>query len=378
MNRKNLVILILIIFLVGIGYAFYRYIEFSKKFATTDAMFIRSDRITTLSFKRVQGKIIKLYVKEGDFVKKGQLLAQIDPVDYEISLDEVIFNEKSLENKISQLKIEKNRINLILNTQLLSAQKNIEYLKDKLNEIKAKISEVSVIISQIKRDYNRYKNLYERKAVPKRKYEEIETKLKSYLKKKKALIFEKNSLEKRIEIAKLNLKQIKLNFKKIDEISKQISSLNANLKSLKYKEQDLRNSIRYCNLYAPFSGKIGKKYAEVGMNVKSGYPIYSLVDTNSLYVEVLLEETKLKGVKIGAKAYFHVDAYPKIEFKGIVEKIYPASAATYALVPRDISAGEFTKVAQRIIVRVKITDGPENLLISGMGGEIKIERILNE
>ena len=99
-----------------------------------------------------------------------------------------------------------------------------------------------------------------------------------------------------------------------------------------------------------------------------------MVDINSLYVEVLLEETKLKGVAPGCKAYFNVDSYSDKEFEGVVQKIYPASAATYALVPRDISAGEFTKVAQRILIRVNITNGDKSVLLAGMGGEIKIKR----
>ena len=69
-----------------------------------------------------------------------------------------------------------------------------------------------------------------------------------------------------------------------------------------------------------------------------------------------------------------LDAYPDKEFTGVVREVMPASAATFALVPRDISAGEFTKVAQRIPVRIEITGGDRSLLRVGLGGEVEIKR----
>ncbi|MEJ2689793.1 MAG: HlyD family secretion protein, partial [Deltaproteobacteria bacterium] len=87
-----------------------------------------------------------------------------------------------------------------------------------------------------------------------------------------------------------------------------------------------------------------------------------------------LEENKLSGVKAGSSVVLRVDAYPDKKFNGEVTEVMPASAATFALVPRDISAGEFTKVAQRIPVRIAITSGDLSLLRVGLGGEVEIKR----
>ncbi len=375
MKKKYIALVILLFFFIIVGIGFYKYIKFSKEYATTDAMFIRSDRITTLSFKRVSGKIIKLYVDAGDYVKKGELLAQLDPIDYKVKLKMVEDKINSLKFKKAQLVIEKSRLFSELNIKKQQVLKKIQLLNEKLDAFNFKIKKIEANLDQLRRDYRRFKNLYLKRAVAKRKYEDVATKLKALKNEKLSVIHERNSIAKQIEISKDDLKLITQEFKRVDELQREIESISYQISSLKQNEKDLKDLISYCNLYAPFDGKIGKKYAEVGMNVSSGFPIYSLVDINDLYVEVLLEETKLKGVKVGSPAYFKVDAYPDIEFKGVVEKIYPASAATYALVPRDISAGEFTKVAQRILIRVKITDGPKRLLISGMGGEIKIKRL---
>ncbi len=375
MNKKKKFAIYLLILFFGIFiYAAYKYYLYSKKYATTDAMFIRSDKITNVSFKRIKGKVIKLYYKEGDFVKKGALLAEIDPIDYKTNLKEIIKKIESIKEKKVALQIEIDKTRQILNLKKLNAIKKVKMLKQMLTSIDYQISIVNNNINQAKRDYKRYKNLYLKNAISRKSYEDIETKLKNLKDKKKSLIFDKKALSQEIDIAKNSVKLSDEEFKNVKKLEKEKASIEKQIEMLMAKKLDLIHSVEYCKLYAPFNGAIGKKYVEIGMNIKSGYPVYSMVDKKDLYVEVLLEETKLKGVKIGCKAFFTVDAYKNKEFQGIVSKIYPASAATYALVPRDISAGEFTKVAQRILIRVDITKGDKSILIPGMGGEIKIVR----
>ena len=106
--------------------------------------------------------------------------------------------------------------------------------------------------------------------------------------------------------------------------------------------------------------------------------VYSLVDPGDIHVVALLEEQKLAGVVPAAPVQITIDAYPGEAYEGVVESILPTSAATFALAPRDISAGEFTKVAQRIPVRIRITAGDTARLRVGMGGEVEIRRQLND
>jgi membrane fusion protein (multidrug efflux system) len=374
MSKKKIAILFLSLFFIIFLYAAYKYWKFSEKYATTDAMFIRSDRITNVSFKRIKGKVIKLYYKAGDYVKKGALLAEIDPIDYITNLKALKMRIQSLIEQKSAISIQIDKVRNKLKIKKQSARKKVKMLQEKLMSINYQIAMVNNSLAQAKRDYIRYKNLYKKNAVPRRAYEKIETEFKNLQDKKRSLIFDKKALIQEIGIAKDNVKIVNEEFKNIKQLQKEKASLIKEIAMLNEKKIDILHSIKYCKLYAPFSGSIGKKYVEIGMNIKSGNPVYSMVDKKDLYVEVLLSETKLKGVKPNCKAYFTVDAYKNIEFQGVVTKIYPASAATYALVPRDISAGEFTKVAQRILIRVDITKGDKSLLIPGMGGEIKIER----
>lgn len=161
-----------------------------------------------------------------------------------------------------------------------------------------------------------------------------------------------------------------------------VKSLASQIEALKYKEKALLKQkeeailyYEYTKLKSPITGLIAKKFHSEGDVIAPGEPIYAVVDPESFYILVLLEETKLKGIKKGAYARIRLDAYPGKVWEGEVEEIFPASAATFALVPRDISAGEFTKLAQRIPVKIKITKGERGLLKVGLGGEVEIKRV---
>ena len=170
-------------------------------------------------------------------------------------------------------------------------------------------------------------------------------------------------------------KKIVINQKKlIKEKEKELSALRARIRAQEKALSEARTLLSYCELKSPVSGYIAKRFHAQGDVVAPGEPVYAVVDFSKLYVLVLLEETKLRGVKPGCEARIRLDAYPGVEFRGVVTAVLPATAAKFALVPRDISAGEFTKVAQRVPVKIRITRGDLFLLRVGLGGEVEIKR----
>jgi len=189
----------------------------------------------------------------------------------------------------------------------------------------------------------------------------------SLIKKLYALNDQLSAAKKQIALAVVDRRSIK-------EIEKEINALDKEIASLKARLKNAELNLRYCKLKSPIDGRVAKKYVSVGDVVSPGIPVYALIDPKDIYILVLLEETKLKGVKPGCPARIKIDAYPDLEYRGVVKEILPASAAKFALVPRDISAGEFTKVVQRMQVKVKITEGDISKLVVGMGGEIEIKR----
>jgi len=350
------------------------WIEHRMKYVISDAVFVETDYLSNIGFSRVSGKIIQLYKKEGDAVKADETIAKIDDTDYKIQLENINYEIESLKKQKSQLENQLSRIiqENELNQKITSL--TTQEIEKKIESLIAQKSQVEVQIEKAKKDEERYRNLLEKGLVPKAKYEEINTQLKVLLDQRKAI--EKSISELNVSKAKSkeSVELVKTQGQVSKEIQDQISALENKILALTKQKEDLENQIKYTELESPYNGIIAKKYVSIGDIVKAGQPVYATVKENSFYIKVLLEETKLNGVKVGNKAYIKLDAYPDKTFEGKVESIDIASATKFALVPRDISAGEFTKLAQRIPVKIRITKGDTNLLRVGLGGEVEIEK----
>lgn len=132
--------------------------------------------------------------------------------------------------------------------------------------------------------------------------------------------------------------------------------------------------IAHTQVWAPMEGMIAKRWVYCGDVVEFGQPLFELNDLKDVWITANLEETKLEHVKIGSPVKIHVDAYPGKEFTGHVFVIKGSAASKFALIPPDNATGNFTKVVQRIPVKIHI-DVPKNeelYLFPGMSCEVKI------
>ncbi|HEY6783749.1 MAG TPA: HlyD family secretion protein, partial [Gemmatimonadales bacterium] len=112
-------------------------------------------------------------------------------------------------------------------------------------------------------------------------------------------------------------------------------------------------NLSYTHVTAPANGIVSKKSVEVGQLVQAGQPLMSLVPLEDVWVTANLKETEIANVKAGDPAEFTVDAYPGSRFQGHVESLSPATGARFSLLPPDNATGNFTKVVQRLPVRVR-------------------------
>ncbi len=376
MTSKSKKIGVILLGLIGLGIIIYGILMIKHRidFAVTNAVFVDTDNISNVGFERVGGKIVNMFKEEGEKVKKGEILAEIDSMPYRLVVKELNKKIKSLIQKRDKLYIVLIKTKEELKVKEEIAKDKINQLRHEINALKDQISSIEDRIKQSQRDVRRYRDLYQKGAVAKRALEELTTQLSVLLKEKMAQKNKLKGLLKSLDIAKKELRLIIVQRKNLLEIKKSINSLNDEIKSLKAKLDNAKLNLKYCKLKSPIDGKIAKKYVSIGDVVAPGTPVYAIVNPKDIYILVLLEETKLKGVKPGCPVKIKIDAYPKEKYLGVVEKILPTSAAKFALVPRDISAGEFTKVVQRMQVKVKIVKGDVNKLVVGMGGEVEIKR----
>lgn len=126
--------------------------------------------------------------------------------------------------------------------------------------------------------------------------------------------------------------------------------------------------LSYTSIIAPVTGTVAKKLVEVGQLVQPGQTLMSVVSDTGMYVTANFKETQLDQIHAGQKVELEVDAYSGSKFEGEVESISSATGARFALLPPDNATGNFTKVVQRIPVRIRITKdlGKDRPLRQGM------------
>lgn len=141
-------------------------------------------------------------------------------------------------------------------------------------------------------------------------------------------------------------------------------------------QQDITNLsnslLDQASLRSPISGTVIQTSAKVGEVVAPGQSVAMIVDKNALYVSADIDETKIKKIHVGQLVTFDIDTYGATEFQGKIMEIGQATASTFSLLPTTSSSGNFTKVTQRMSVKVSIDDHKGLDLAPGMNASIKI------
>ncbi len=153
-----------------------------------------------------------------------------------------------------------------------------------------------------------------------------------------------------------------------------VGAAEARLAAARAAVEQARLQLSYTVLTAPVSGWVGRRAVEPGELVQVGQTLLTLIPTRDVWVTANLKETELAQVRVGEPVEFTVDAYPGRRFRGHVESLSPATGARFALLPPDNATGNFTKVVQRVPVRIAVDSGadPGHPLRPGMSVVVAI------
>ncbi|MBX5204057.1 HlyD family secretion protein [Rhizobium sp. NZLR1] len=143
----------------------------------------------------------------------------------------------------------------------------------------------------------------------------------------------------------------------IDILNSQLEGSHAALAQARTKLADARLQLSYATITAPISGTVGQKSVRTGAYIGVGTSLLSIVPLDQIYVRANFRETQLARVRSGQSVIITVDALPNLEFKGAVDSIGPASGSTYSAVASQNATGNFTKIAQRLPVRIHLEPG---------------------
>jgi len=121
--------------------------------------------------------------------------------------------------------------------------------------------------------------------------------------------------------------------------------------------ENARLQLSYTQVAAPMAGLVSRKQVEVGQLVQAGQPLLTIVSDTSVWITANFKETQLSDIRVGQPVDIDIDAYPGCHARGAVESLSAATGAKFALLPPDNATGNFTKVVQRVPVRVAVTEG---------------------
>lgn len=337
---------------------------------------------------QVEGDIVEVFVQEQQVVKKGQLLARIDPSVYQrevqIAEAKVATSQAALEKAQADLALLKGEVPqrvLISELRLSIAKEDEAKATDALEMIRTDTtSGVSAARRAVdgtraklvlaEQDYGRYQGLFKDGSVSERRYQEatqVHETAKADLQIAEAKLAQAEANRKQagiaaqqlqaarhavreaaasVDLAKLGNLQIAASEQVVGERTRQIAEARRGLELAQV-------NLGYTKVVAPFDAVIAKKWRHLGDYAKKGDPIFSMYNPDLLYVTVHLEETLLQGVQPGNSAELQFEAFRE-PFRGRVVWIGSATGANFSLIPRDISSGEFTYVVQRVPTRIWI------------------------
>jgi membrane fusion protein (multidrug efflux system) len=141
----------------------------------------------------------------------------------------------------------------------------------------------------------------------------------------------------------------------------QTTAAQAQARALSAQLNNAKLQLSYTKIYAPISGFIGQKSVEIGQQVSPGTPLLTIVPLSNVYITANFKETQMARIKKGEHVDISVDAYPGVQFSGVVGDISPASQNSFALVPAQNATGNFVKVTQRIPVRIYVDSASKPL-----------------
>ncbi len=148
----------------------------------------------------------------------------------------------------------------------------------------------------------------------------------------------------------------------------QAKSAEANVSAAKARVDQARLNLSYTTIKSPIDGVVAQKNVREGQYVQPGQPLFAAVPPNAEYIDANYKETQLAKIKVGDPASFTVDAYPGQTFYGTVSSISPGTGSVFSLLPPENATGNFTKVVQRVPVRILVDwrRSPDRVLRQGM------------
>jgi membrane fusion protein, multidrug efflux system len=312
----------------------------------TDDAYVRGD-LTPLSTK-VAGIVRAVDVADYQQVHKGDLLVELQDDDYQAQVDQA-----KAAGEAARAGIEENlRQRELQDTRIAKALAGIDQAKAQIAAAVAGKDAVQAELIRARSERKRQEGLYQTRSTTEQTLEAAvatEGNLTAQLASRDADLIQAQTMLRSSELAAEAERRGKV------VLESQTTQLQADLLAKRASLAAVNVNLGYTKIYAPGDGTVGERQVRPGQLVSPGTQVISFVALTK-WVEANYRETQLTNVKIGDTAELRIDEYPDQAIRGKVIEIAPASGSQFALLPPDNATGNFTKVVQRIPVKIALDD----------------------
>ena len=299
------------------------------RFVETDNAYVKATKVLVGS--EVSGRILQVMVNENQYVHAGQVLLEIDPKLYEVAVARA-------------------------EAQLGEVRANLLAMQASYREMQAQIALATTTWEYAKRERQRQYDLAEKRFVSKATLDSVEQ--------------NEQSTRDKIVAMEEDLKRIGENLD--GRITGDITQHPQYLVAAAALDQ-ARLDLTHTRIVASMDGTVSH-VPNRGQYLESGAVAIALVATGKLWIEANFPETDLTYVRPGQSTVVHIDTYPDLELRGVVESLSPATGAEFSVIPAQNATGNWVRITQRVPVRIHL-DGKANLppMMSGLSAKVEID-----
>ncbi|MDP6342129.1 MAG: HlyD family secretion protein, partial [Alphaproteobacteria bacterium] len=299
---------------------------------------IKADMITVGS--RIEGWVTKVAVSEGTVVEATQPLVIIDDRDSRLRLEEIDAERQSL-------RAERERIEAEIRMIDQQTQGRYDASEAALRAAEAANAAVDTELEQVRTDFERGQSLLNKKVISRQRWENLRTAYR---------LASQQSLKAQADVAQATaaVLEAKADRQRIDVLHRHIAGLGFDEERLNTQRRRQEIDLGDRTIKATGSGIVDRVFIEAGEFVSRGQRLLLIHNPKNIWIEANVKETDIRNVRVGSKARISVDAYPDLKPVGEVVRIGFAATNQFALLPSPNPSGSFTKITQRLPVKIAI------------------------
>ena len=380
--RFRMFVIVALVVLLVTGFFLWRY--FNSYESTDDAQV--DGHLNPVS-ARVGGHIEKLLVKDNQFVKQGDPVAQIDARDYQVLVDRA---KGEYDNAVAEAKAAGVNVPITstnTGSQMATAEAGVTAARATLAAAQQQYESANAQLAQAdannikaQNDLARYKQLVSKQEISQQQYDQAYAAAQAGSAEVDAKRAAAGAAQQQIKAAQSQVSQAEANVRvagtgpqQVRVIRSRAESAEAVVEEAKAALDQAQLNLQYATIVAPVSGIVTNRTVEVGQNVQPGQELMRIINLDDIWVTANFKETQLRSMHPGQAVTISVDTTGK-EYKGHLDSISGASGSITSLLPPENATGNFVKVVQRIPVKIIFDPGEtkEHALRPGMSVEPKV------